>query len=202
MANVYSVNALATSMAERQLAYQNIQGNERAQMQRRMEYDFKVTGFNIATVTAIMAFVLTIFTGSLIVLALAVLTCCARRAFLKSAESTALVRPGGEIDADLLQRIADLDPVRRRNEIAAFLGVADANWQPTQLQLLDFKIWMGWAPVPAAVAQAERPQQQEEARAQALPGIVQEGPQAVGAEQGQARPADPPYEGIQIEVIE
>lgn len=161
MSNGFTVNSLAKLYGDRQLAHQNLDVPQQVLASKRIEYDFKVTGFNMTTAAVIAASALAIITGLVTVFVLAALTYNVRRSFMKAVQETALLPPrGGLVDPDLLLRVANLNPEQRRNEIAADLEINDPNWQVIQYQLLDFKVWMNWvpswavAPRPAAVPPA------------------------------------------------
>lgn len=149
MSNGFTVNSLATQYADRQLAYQqNIPEARRDLMRKRMEYDFKVTGFNAATAATIVTLALAILSNSFLVLAACAVIHNIRKSFMRAVEQTAILPagPAQPINPELLHRIANLNPTQRRNEIAAYLEINEDNWQMIQYQLFDFKGWMNWTP--------------------------------------------------------
>ena len=160
--NGFTVNSLATAFADRQLAHQQLAEPQRAQMRNRMEFDFKVTGFNGSTAAAIATLALAIFTSSVAIFVLSAIVYNIRHSFMRAVEETALLRPDQQaVDPDLLQRVANLNPVQRRNEIAAHLDIHDENWKVVQYQRFDFKVWMNWTPVAPAVARVDAPIRRE-----------------------------------------
>lgn len=145
MANIFSVDSLARRHAD-----STLRGDIQVHARRRCEYDFKVTGFNASTVATIALVALSIFTGSILVFALAALAYSVRGAFLKS-----IMLTGAQ--ENLVGRLMELDPEEAREETAEYLGIADDEWQMTHSQVLNFKVWMNWAPAQQQEVQA--PQQ-------------------------------------------
>lgn len=149
MPNGFTVRSLANLYADRQLAHQNLDAPQQVLARKRIIYDFEVTGFNVMTVAVIASLALAIITSSVTLFILTVLTSNIRRSFMREVLETALIPPeGGLVNADLLRRIANLNPVQRRNEIAAYLEIEDENWEVMQYEIFDFKGWMNWIPGP------------------------------------------------------
>lgn len=144
MANIFSVESLARRHADSTLR-EDVVVNTR----RRCEYDFKITGFNGSTVATIALVALSIFTGSILLFALAAIAYSVRGAFLKS-----IMLTGVNHGEDGIRRLMELDPEEVQYEVADYLGIADAQWQPTHSQVLNFKVWMNWAPAQQVEVQA------------------------------------------------
>jgi hypothetical protein len=189
MSNGFTVNSLATAFADRQLAHQNLAPAEATLKRKRVEWDFKVTGFNLATAAAVASLALAIIVSSMATFVLFVVVYNIRKSFMRAAEETALVLPDqAALDPALLNRIANLNPTQRRNEIAAHLEINDENWKVVQYQLLDFKVWMNWSPAAPRVVDAPAgPAPQPAAEAAAPPAAP-----APAAAQPAAEAAAPP----------
>jgi hypothetical protein len=177
---VITVNSLATQFADRQLAHQQFPGPQRALARKRVEYDFKVTGFNVLTAATIVALAGAIITSSVALLVIWGVLYNMRNAFMNAVEQTALLAPGQQaIDPALVARIANLDSTQRRNEIAAHLEINDRNWKVFQCRILDFKALMSWTPadLPAAPA-IQAPRAPEAAVVPPLPAVAAALPEA------------------------
>lgn len=135
MPRIYTVDYFANSYADRKMAEPIPQNVFR--YRDNFVYDFKVTGFNLTTVATIGTVALAILVNSPFVLILALLVSCARNAFMRDLDLTG---PNPNL------RITDVNPNARRGALMQHLAINDANWQPVQIQLLGFRVWMNWTP--------------------------------------------------------
>ncbi|MBX7066338.1 MAG: hypothetical protein K1X28_03825 [Parachlamydiales bacterium] len=149
MANIFSVESLAARHVE-----STLRGDVTEQARRKCAFDFKITGFNASTVATIAMVAAAIFTGSILVYALALLAYQVRGAFMRSILTTGLEEGG-----DLIARINELNPNDAKAEIAEHLGIEDEEWQMTHSQILAFKLWMNWTPAQRVVQPAVQQQQ-------------------------------------------
>lgn len=135
MCNI-TVSSLAKHYAE------SIDRNGNEIRAARLEFDFKATGFNYATITMIITLSVAIFFGSTSLLALSFICYQTRLSFLKAVELTGIHLPNQQIDVDLVGRIANLDPVQREREIGETLRIGREGWELYQYRFLDFKLWI------------------------------------------------------------
>lgn len=134
-----SVSELAAAHANRLC-----KPDESALLRRRIEYDFKVYGFNFSTVATIVNLSIAIFAHSLFFLGMAYLSNQTRLAFMRSIEVTGL--EPANVDPKLLHALANINPAERHKDIRAYLGIQDENWTVFIGPFLDFKLWANCAP--------------------------------------------------------
>lgn len=155
MSNVHTISSLANSYADRKLAHQQLNEPERVLLRKRVIYDFLVTAFNVTTIATIITVALAIFVSSPLFIMLFIVMHSTRRAFMNEVDRTGMPPVQQQLaNANLLNRIANVDPIARRAEIAAHLEINDAIWSPVNYQLLNFRIWMRWTPTQAAAVDA------------------------------------------------
>lgn len=151
MSSIFSVESLSRLHSEAVLRGSNVADEAK----RQCEFNFKVTGFNASTVASIILVAVGVFTGSIFMCAAAFLAYQVRGDFYRS-----LMATGMDNMQNLMDRIHEIDPVRARNEISAYLGVRGPDWQLTHTQILAFKLWMNWVPPQQGVAAPNRQQEQ------------------------------------------
>lgn len=144
MANMFTVESLANRWVNSSAQSLPEVGRKKA------IFNFKVMGFDIASITMIALAILAICTGSLLAWALTLAAWSTRTAFFK-----AVVLTGSEMDAaflDINSRLNGIGLQDTRNGIASYLEIRDPNWDFMHSQILDFPIWMNQAPMQAQQA--------------------------------------------------
>ena len=151
MANIHTVSSWATAYADMQLANQQLEPAAQQLLRKRVEYDFKVTGFNAATVAMISFLALSLISNSVFSLVLLVVSYGIRRSFMNAIDLTVTpVRDEGEGEAlsvPLMMRMFNLwSEAQKRIAVTGYLEIEDANWQTTGFQVFDLVLWKNWIP--------------------------------------------------------
>ncbi len=156
--NIMNVQALATAYADHQLANREVGAEERAEMQHRLEWNFKVTGFNAATVATVVSIALLVFVHSPLVFILSALSYAIRNSFKYSILEIATEEDRG--DGELFYKFIPLKGDRFKALLARHLGLMNEQWEgPVHRQILEFVVWLNRVPLEQ---QVERPRVREE----------------------------------------
>jgi hypothetical protein len=149
---IYSIN----NLADRYVQYKQADlGREFSKVEQdRFSYNFQVTGFNVATATAITLLALSIISSSIFLLGLSVLSYALRETFSRSIERNVLnsVLQGREVQkfekvfGALVNGMANENLKAELAGQEGILEINDAEWEPIALQILDFRLWMNTAP--------------------------------------------------------
>jgi hypothetical protein len=151
VSNIFTVGSLASLYADRELAYQNhLPEQEFERLRKNIEYNFKVSGANLASIATITILGIALISQSIFAIAAFVLAYNVRNSFMKSVLLTGVIDQyrEDELPQSLLNRIVNVcTPEARKTCVKEYLEIDDQNWDPTAYQVLDFIAWMNWAPI-------------------------------------------------------
>ncbi len=131
------------SLAERYACSTGQQVHENATTRNRVVYNFKVTGFNISTVAAIVTAALAVLLHSPLFALLAVASFATRKAFMEEVDQTAATTARTKFR---ILSTPDLSTPEGKARVATHLGIVNPveEWNPIQYQYV-FRLWMNRA---------------------------------------------------------